>query len=242
VTQLEVLDETYKALSPPSKMTGNDLDGIDTLLANLLPEVSGLTSAHRTACEEDDTLAKVKRERTADFVAIQHKRNEHSMAAIRETVYNPATDTNSLGLSRLALEQEVQLLQDTLDFIEYVLCPAARDKKLETRRDLLRAEHLEAALYCARSHATMLQKLESAGLSQTHGRIIAYSEVTQRLELAATEAHRLAQQSEAELTAFRAARLARTQQRHADGLTTKAEAMYSALELSRVNTPESKTE
>ena len=79
----------------------------------------------------------------------------------------------------------------------------------------------------------MVQGLERAGLSQSHGRVIAYSETTEKLKLVAADCHTRAQQANAELTASRAARLARTQQRHADGQTTKAEAMFAALELSR---------
>jgi hypothetical protein len=169
-----------------------------------------------------------------DFATIQHKRNENSMAAIQETIYNPAADTNSLGMSRLALEREAELLQDTLDFLDFILCPDALDKKLEAQRDLLRAQHLEAGLLAARSHCTMLQQLEAAGFAQSHGRVVAFSETTARLKLITAEAHRVAQAADADLTAFRAARLARTQQRHADGMTTKAEALYS--ELSRIST------
>jgi hypothetical protein len=237
MTELQGLTETFNALSF-DKITGADLRGIEKLQADVIPEVKRLTSAYRTACEEDDTLAKIKRERTADFAIVQQKRNEHSMAAIRETVYNPAADTSSLGMSRLALEREAELLQDTLDFVDYVLCPTARDKKLETRRDLLRAEHLEAALYAALSHATMLEKLERAGLSQSHGRVVAFSETTEQLKLVAAECHRQAQLADSELTAERAALITRAQQRHTDGLTTRAEATFAALELSRINTTE----
>jgi hypothetical protein len=241
MNQLEQLTQNFNALSY-DKMMGDDLGGIDEVLTGVVPEVERLTSAYETACEEFNTLAQVKRERTADCVAIQHKRNEHSMAAIQETISNPAADTNSLGMSRLSLEREAELLQDTLDFLTFVLCPDALDKKLEAQRDLLRARHLEAGLYAARSHCTMLQKLEAAGIYQTHGRVVAFSETTQQLKIITSEYHRQAQISDAELTASRATRLARTQQRHADGQTTKIEAMFAAVELSRINNTESSAE
>jgi hypothetical protein len=239
MSQLEQLTQNFTGLSYDT-MTGDDLPGIDTLLPDVISEVQRLTSASETACEEFDTQAQVKRARMTDFATIQHKRNENGMAAIQETIYNPAADTSSLGMSRLALEREAELLQDTLDFLDFILCPDALDKKLEAQRDLLRAQHLEAGLYAARSHCTMLQKLEAAGLEQSHGRVVAFSETTQRLKLITAECHRQAQLADAELTASRAARLARTAQRHSDGQTTRAEAIYSALELSRMNTPESK--
>jgi hypothetical protein len=229
---LDQLAQNFDGLSY-NTMTGGDLDGIDELLPEVISEVKRLTSAGETACEEFDTLAQVKRARMTDFANTQHKRNENGMAAIQETIYNPAADVNALGLSRVALERETELLQDSLDFLDFILCPAALDKKQETRRDLLRAQHLEAGLLAARSHCTMLQKLEAAGFAQSHGRVVAFSETTQRLKLITAEAHRVAQAADAELSASRAARLARTQQRHADGMTTKAEAVFAALELSR---------
>jgi hypothetical protein len=235
MSDLKQLTEAFNSLRF-NNITGADREGIEALAAEVVPELERLTSAYRTASEEHDTLATVKRERTADLATVQQKRNEHFMAVVQETTHNPAADTSSLGMSRLALEQEVELLQDTLDHVDYVLCPTARDKQLETRRDLLRTEHLEAALYAALSHATMLEKLERAGLSQSHGRVVAFSETTERLKLVATECHRRAQLADAELTAERATQLQRTQQRHSAGLTTRAEATFSAVELSRSTT------
>jgi hypothetical protein len=232
MNQLDQLTQNFTGLSYDT-MTGDDLPGIDTLLPDVISEVQRLTSAYETACEEFDTLVQIKRARMTDFATIQHKRNENSMAAIQETIYNPAADTNSLGMSQLSLEREAELLQNSLDFLDFILCPAALDKKLEAQRDLLRAQHLEAGLYAARSHASMLVKLEAAGLEQSHGRVVAFSETTARLKLVTSELHRQAQLCDAELTAARAARLARNAQRHADTQTTRAEAVFAALELSR---------
>jgi hypothetical protein len=159
----------------------------------------------------------------------------HSLGitGIQESIDNPASDISSISQGLIHLEREGAFRQDGLDFIEFVLAPTALDKKQETRRDLLRAQHLEAGLYASRSHCSMLLKLEAAGFAQSHGRVVAFSETTQRLKLITAECHRQAQLADAELTASRAARLARTQQRHADGMTTKAEAVFAALELSR---------
>jgi hypothetical protein len=237
---LDQLAQNFDGLSY-NTMTGDDLPGIDTLLPDVISEVKRLESAFETASEGVENLAEVKRTRAADFAIVQQKRNERSMAAIQETIFNCAADVNALGLSRVALERETELLQDSLDFLDFILCPSALDKKQEARRDLLRAQHLEAGLLAARSHCTMLQKLEAAGFAQSHGRVVAFSETTARLKLITAEAHRVAQAADAELSASRAARLARTQQRHADGMTTKAEAVFAAVELSRISTPESST-
>lgn len=228
MTQFEQLTENFSALSYDT-MSGADLDGIDLLLPDVLSEVKRLTPEYRIASEEHDSLAQVKRERTAELGAVRQALNGKYIAGIQESVDNPACDLSSISQGLIHLEREVAFRQDGLDFIEYVLSPAALDKKQETRRDLLRAEHLEAGLYAARSHCTMLLKLEAAGFAQSHGRVVAFSETTQRLKLITAEFHRQAQLADAELTASRAARLARTQQRHADGQCTKAEAVYSEL-------------
>lgn len=232
MTQFEQLTENFSALSY-NTMSGADLEGIDSLLPDVISEVKRLTPEYRIASEEHDSLAQVKRERAAELATVRQALNEKYIAGIQESVDNPASDISSISQGLIHLEREVAFRQDGLDFIEYVLSPAALDKKQETWRDLLRAEHLEAGLYAARSHCTMLLKLEAAGFAQSHGRVVAFSETTQRLKLVATECHRLAQAAAVELSASRAARLARTQQRHADGMTTKAEAVFAALELSR---------
>lgn len=229
---LDQLAQNFDGLSYDT-MSGADLPGIDELLPDVTSEVKRLESAFETASEGVENLAEVKRTRAADFALVQQKRNERSMAAIQETIYNPAADTSSLGMSQFSLEREAELLQNSLDFLDFILCPDALDKKLEAHRDFLRAQHLEAGLLAARSHCTMLQKLEAAGLEQSHGRVVAFSETTARLKLITSELHRLAQQSDAELTTFRASRAARTAQRHADGMVSRAEATFAALELSR---------
>jgi len=238
MTDLEAITNSFNALSFPS-IKGDDLPGIDMLLGDTVREVKRLATEYHRACEEYDTLAGVKRERTAELAEVRQDLNKEYIARIQESVDNPACDLSSISQGLIHLEREVAFRQDGLGFIEYVLFPAASDKKQETGSDLLRAEHLEASLYAARSHATMVQGLERAGLSQTHGRVIAYSETTEKLELVAADCHTRAQQANAELTASRAARLARTQQRHADRMTTKAEAVYS--ELSRINITETES-
>jgi hypothetical protein len=238
VTQFEQLTENFSALSF-DRMSGGDLEGIDSLLPDVISEVKRLDSASQTASEDFDNLVQVKRERTAELAEVRQVLNEKYITGIRESVDNPASDISSISQGLIHLEREVAFRQDGLDFIEYVLAPTALDKKQETRRDLLRAQHLEAGLLASRSHCSMLVKLEAAGLSQTHGRVVAFSETTARLKLITAEAHRVAQAADADLSASRAARIARTQQRHADGQTTKAEAMFAAVELSRSNNTES---
>ena len=204
MSAVQALTDSFSALSL-DKITGFDRPGIEHLENQVIPEVKRLTSEYQTACEEFNALAQVKQERTAGLAEVSRERNEGYIAAIQEMVANPVADGQALGMHALPLERRAELLQDTVDFVNRVLFPAALDKKLETRRDLLRAEHLEAALYAALSHATMLEKLERAGLSQSHGRIIAYSETTEKLKLVASECHVKAQQADANLTAARAA-------------------------------------
>jgi hypothetical protein len=239
VTSFEQITQSFRNLSHET-MTGEDLEGIEETLNNTLCELKRLQSVQQGACSEHSGLAQSARELEAKLKEAVLKRCEAYISACNELADNPVADTQSLAMQLLPIERTMELLQDSLDLLNYVRLPLALDKKLESTRDLRRVEHLEAALYVARTHCTMLQKLERAGLSEHHGRVIAFSEVEEKLKLAATEAHRQAQLADAELTAARAARIARTAQRHADSLATRAEAMYSALELSRMNTPESK--
>ncbi len=232
MTDLQCLTETFNALSF-DKITGGDREGIEILLTDVSSEVKRLTSAYQTACEECNTLAQVKRERAAELAEVRREQNEHYAAHIHEGVSCSAADIGSLAMQDFSLDRKADLLQSINDCIEFVLSPAAQDRKLETGCDLRRGEHLESGLHCAWTHSTLLEKLERANLPQSHGRIIAYSETVERLKLVTTECHRLAQQADAELAAFRAARLARTQQRHADGQITRADAVFAALELSQ---------
>jgi hypothetical protein len=75
VTQFEQLTENFSALSF-DKMSGGDLEGIDSLLPDVISEVKRLDSASQTACEEFDTLAQVKRERTAELAEVRQLLNE----------------------------------------------------------------------------------------------------------------------------------------------------------------------
>jgi hypothetical protein len=231
----------FDALATQNVKPG-DIPGFRSLLDKAVPEVKRLQAGYQEACETYATLAQDKRVHEAKLRDATQKEHEQFAAVMREAESNTAFDLTSAyqGVLSRGLEREAR--QHVLDFINHVRLPAAFDRKLEANRDLRRAEHLEASLYAALSHATMLEKLEQAGVYQTHGRVIAVSETTSRLEQIATEAHRQAGLADAELTASRAAQLTRTQQRQAGALITKAEAVFTALELSRsTNSTESST-
>lgn len=219
-----------------------DVPGFQSVLAEALPEVKRLQAEYQEACEAYAFLAQDKREHEAKLWDATQKEHEEFAAVMREAESNTAFLLTSAYQGVIALRTQREARQHVLDFITHVRLPAALDRKLEVTRDLRRAEHLEAALYAALSHATMLEKLERAGVYQTHGRVIAVSETTSKLEQISVEMHRQAQLANAELTAARAAQLTRTQQRQAGGLITKAEAIFTALELSRsTNSTESNT-
>lgn len=208
-----------------------DATGLQRLLNDeTLPKVKELTCAHKKYAEEFDFLAEVKRVRAAELAADKQTLHERIKAAIQEAVDNPASDLGAISETLTGPERKTRLQQDVLDAIEYVLLPRALDSKLESWRDLKRFEHLECSLYAALSHATMLEKLEHAGI---HGRVVAFSETTARLKSISEEAHRIAKLASEELDAFRAAQLTRQQQRAASGQVTKAEAIYGAIEVSR---------
>jgi len=214
-----------------------DEPGISQVIADTVPEVERLIAECQVASEECDALAQREREIDARLAVIIPKRNEDRLAALNEAIENPVADANSVAMSLLSIEREADLLTDAKDLISKVLYPAAFDRKLGKNRDLSRFQHLEAAAYAGHSHATMLQAMERAGLTQSHGRIFAVSETTERLKALASECHRRAQLAEAELTEYRAAQALRTAQRRATGQVTKAEALYASVAISHSNSP-----
>jgi hypothetical protein len=221
-----------------SNVKAADGPGIRQLLSETLPEVERLTAAHQTACQECDALAQVKRARAAELAEAKLRQNERFLAAMQESVANPAYDLASGAQTLVPDAFEVRLREEGVNFLDRVLIPAAQDNQREILRDKLRSEHLEAALYAADSHAAMLEKLVGAGLYQTHGRVVAISETTERLKAIAEEAGRRARVADKELTDYRATQLALTQARAANGGTTRAEAIYAAVQLQRSISPE----
>jgi hypothetical protein len=215
------------------KVGPGDTGGIEKVLGDTLYELKQLQGLHQKRCTDFDALAQGARDVSAKLKVIISKLNEARIATCIECDDNPVADSNSLAMQLLPLEREAELLQDSLDLLTFVRIPDALDAKLEVTRDLRRIEHLEASLYSAHSHATMLQKLDRAGFSESHERVVAVSETTEKLKLAAAEALRQAQLSDAQLTDERATRVARTAARRASAQITKIEAALAALELSR---------
>lgn len=220
------------------KVKAGDTGGIERTLTDTIQERERLQGLHQKVRANFDFLAQGARDVGAKLKQITPRQHEVRITACTECGENPAADANALAMQLLPLEREAELLQDTLDLLTHVRIPDALDVKLEVTRDLRRIENLEASLYAAHSHATMLEKLERAGFGESHGRVIAVSENVENLKLAAAEAHRQAQLADAQLTDERAARITRTAARRAAGQITKVEAIYAELELSRITEKE----
>jgi len=221
------------AVQQLDKITGDDLTGIEKLLRDTISEVKGLQAAHDTASTAYAALAQTSREINDKVRAATLKRNCAHLSAYNEIAENPAADAAALAMQLLALDRETEALQDTADFLREVRLPEALDKRQESNRDLCRVLHLEAALHTAFSHASMRRKLDGAGLSKTHGTVVAISETTEDLKRATAEAYRLAQLADQDLVTARAARTARAEQRRFAGQITRAESIYAAVEVSR---------
>jgi uncharacterized protein YciI len=225
--------DTLEAALNLRNVKAADRPGLRTLLEETLPQVARLTTEYAEACKQCDILAEVKRVRTAELVEAKKRQNERFLAAIQESVDNPAYDVASGAQSQAPYTLEVELRQEGLNLVEYVLAPAAEDTRMDTQRDLQRFQHVEAAIYAADSHAALLEQLERAGVYQTHGRIVAVSENSQRLQAIAEEAGRQAAQAESDLKSYRDQQIIKTSQRQAGSAITRAEAIYSAVQLSR---------
>jgi hypothetical protein len=203
------------------------------VLGDTLHELNRLQTLHGKVCAEFNDVTQSARELDVKLKANLRKLHEAHMSACSECGANPAADTNALAMQLLPLEREVELLTDSADLLTYVRIPNALDAKLEVTRDLLRVQHLEASLYASHSHASMLAKLEHAGFGESHGRVVAISETTEKLKLVAAEAHRQAQLADTALTDQRAARITLTAARRASGKITRAEGTLAAVELAR---------
>jgi hypothetical protein len=225
----------------PGNVTAHDRAGLRQLLDDTLPHIARLTAELQLATEWCDSLQQTKRTRSAELADVRRIGNAKFLTRIQESNANPVYDHRAGAEAQLPFTLEIELRQEALNFLDYVLVPQATGTAMEIRRDLLRFEHLEAAIYAADSHAALLEKMEAAGIYETHGRVVTMSESTERLKAIANEAGRLAAVAEAELTDWRAKQGIGKQQRYVGGHITKAEALYAAAALTSNTTESSET-
>jgi len=218
------------------KISGADFEGIQEYRSKTQAEIQTLETEYDTACRDYAALIQTRSENAKKLETATVRLYEARIATCSEVNTNPAADINALAMRYLPLQQEVDLLTDSLNLLDHVLLPKALERKLLTVRNLKRARHLEAALLTAASQADTQQKIERTWTSNA-GRIAVISEETEVLKLATAESLREAQQSDEALSAERTRQLVSNQTRLANAQITAIEGVYAALGLSRSTTP-----
>jgi hypothetical protein len=209
-----------------------DLAGIVEMLKGTIPERERLQAAYHETREQKAALKEVIQGVAEDLARGKSILMQRRLEFWEERLANPACAVQDLAGSLSSLEAEVAAYADILDLATEVRLPAAEDRELSADLDLKKVVALEAALLAAESHAREMQRLEAAGVFEGSSRIAFASEKTDKLQLAAAEAHRQAQLATRTLDETRARQLARSQGRQAGGLS-RAEATYTAVQLSR---------
>jgi hypothetical protein len=210
-----------------------DLAGIVEMLKGTIPERERLQAAYQETREQKAALKQVIQGVTEDLARAKTILMQKRLAFWQERIDNPSCAVRDLAASLSPLELEVAAYADILDLATEVRLPAAEDRELSADLDLKKVIALEAALLAAESHSREMQRLEAAGVFESSNRVAFASEKTDNLQLAAKEAHRQAGLATRALEEARARQLTRTQTRQAGAGLSRAEATFTAVELSR---------
>jgi hypothetical protein len=136
-------------------------------------------------------------------------------------------DVTALAARLRPAQDQVQLLADAKDLLQFKRIPAGRIQTLEALLNLRRAEELLASIAASLSHAQTLNKLITAGIFRNDNRVAVISEQTEALRATAKEAARQTGMAEDALREERKRQATAVQQRMATGTITRAEVAAS---------------
>ena len=136
-------------------------------------------------------------------------------------------DVKALAARLRPAQDQVQLLTDAQDLLQFKRIPAARIQMLEAALKLRQVEELLACISASLSHARTLGKLITAGIFQNENRVAVINEETENLRALANEAGRQVRLAEVELKEAQQRQATLEQQRLATGTITRAEVASS---------------
>lgn len=217
--------------------TSGDVEGLTEMLTSTIPQVEKLEAEYQGVCAyEADQMAMVPVLDTLHGDA-SRKVQEFLLPSLEELLATTtACDTVALAQRMRPYEDQLALITEGQNLLTFVRIPAARLRRLETARDLRRVEALAAALLAALSHAKTQERLENAGVFAAEGRVAIVGETSTRLRTAAQEAQREAMAAEQELRQEIERQYTTVESRMSAKHITRAEAAYTAQNLSRTIT------
>ena len=218
VSLLDVLEVKVDTFKP------EDVTALEQMAQQAAPEFQKRRAAHADAQDHERQLAQSLAEvNTMHADATQEARRMLVSSCDEVIALTSACDTTALAARLRPAQDQIQLLADARDLLNFKRIPAARIQMLEAALKLREIEELMASLAASLSHARTLGKLITAGIFQNENRVAVISEETENLRAFAKEATRLARLAEAELKEERQRQATAEQQRMSTGTITRAE-------------------
>lgn len=218
VSLLDVLEVKVDTFKP------EDVTALEQMAQQAAPEFQKRRAAYADAQDHErqlaESLAELKRMHTD---ATEDARRMLVSSCDEIIALTSACDATALAARLRPAQDQIQLLADARDLLQFKRIPNARIQTLERCLKLREIEELLASLAASLSHARTLAKLIKAGIFQNENRVAVISEETENLRAFAKEATRLAKLAEAELREERQRQATTEQQRIATGTITRAE-------------------
>jgi hypothetical protein len=216
---LEVKPDTFKP---------EDVTALDEMARETFPEYQKRMAAHVAAQEYESQLART----LAELDGLHNQATQESrrilLASADEVIsMTSVCDVKALAALLRPAQDQVQLLADAKDLLQFKRIPAGRIQTLEALLNLRRAEELLASIAASLSHAQTLDKLITAGIFRNDNRVAVISEQTEALRATAKEAARQVGLAEDALREERKRQATAQQGRMATGTITRAEVAAS---------------
>jgi len=216
---LEVRPDTFKP---------EDVTALEEMARETFPEYKKRMATHVGAQEYESQLARTLAELDGLHSQAAQEARHMLLASADEVISMTSTcDVTALATRLRPAQDQVQLLADAKDLLQFKRIPAGRIQTLEALLNLRRAEELLASIAASLSHAQTLNKLITAGIFRNDNRVAVISEQTEALRATAKEAARQTGMAEDALREERKRQATAVQQRMATGTITRAEVAAS---------------
>ena len=216
---LEVKPDTFKP---------DDVAALEEMARQTVPEYEKKMAAHVAAQEYERQLTGTLAELNGLQAQAAQEAQRMLISSADEVIsMTSVCDVKALAALLRPAQDQVQLLADAKDLLQFKRIPAGRIQTLEALLNLRRAEELLASIAASLSHAQTLDKLITAGIFRNDNRVAVISEQTEALRATAKEAARQVGLAEDALREERKRQATAQQGRMATGTITRAEVAAS---------------
>jgi hypothetical protein len=208
----------------PSEHTAQKTGKLEEMKKKVSPAVTLRTATLAKACTDEQDLERVKRELHARHMQAKAECAHLRVSSCDELIaLGPSSDAQALAGRLRPADDQVALLADAVDLVEFIRIPAARIARVEAHLALCRIKELAASIDAGLAHSEMLDKLIIAGVFDG-GRVGVISEDVERLRAKAKECERQVGLAEDALREERKTQAAVYQNRFTHGMITRVEA------------------